>query len=273
MTKAVNLKQKAGLLSAAIVIAGFVLVAQTQVAAQTKACAIGARVQVEMIDGAVGTITEIGTESPHVGWYRIVYDWNVRAGNPQGEWYSPKNREIRVEGTNTKCGLANAATQSTSQEKTNNTTAPKQNGTNASLEEDECPMNQPSGKVTKTSTASTQLFQRVIYEKMAAKVNEKSISAPKQIGLTFMEFEMGKVYKNTLTRGGIGDQRLHDGAPVGAMIYPVKTKYVKCELYDRSITRWVIQQNFACFKDRFGDWVCPTDSVPKFLEQKSIPIK
>lgn len=275
MIKAADLNPHIRLLFAAVASLAILFAAQMQVAAQTETCRVGTRVQTDVpnTEGHVGTITEIGTEAPHVGWYRIVYEWNVRSGNPKGEWYNPKNWEVRVAGTNTRCGLADAADRPQSAEKTNKATPPGQKAPGGSPEQDGCPMGEPPGKVTKSSPASAQLFKRVIYEKMAARVSEASISAPKRIGLTFLDFELGRAYKNTLTSDRLGDKRLHDGAPVGAMIYPIKTKYLKCELYDRSITRWVIQQNFACFKDRFGDWVCPTDSVPKFLEQRSIPIK
>jgi len=225
----------------------FFMVAVNDTAAQSG-CVVGATVDLEMASGP-GKITEIGTESPHVGWYRIVYDWNIRSGDTKGEWYNPKYRQIRVTGTDTICSLG---------------------GTRLDTS---CPMNEPPGKVTKASAASAALFKRVIFERMAAKIGSGAVSAPKKIGLTFQEFQMGKAYKNTLTSSRLGDKRLHDGAPVGAMIYPIKTKFQKCELYDRSITRWLIQENFACFKDRFGDWVCPADSVPKFLEQYSIPVK
>lgn len=243
------------------------------VTAQAQSCKAGARVQVEMIDGAIGTITEIGSDPPHVGWYRIVYDWNVRAGNPKGEWYNPKNREILVAGTNTKCLPADAAGKPQSPEKTDKTTPPEQRAAEAPIEQGDCPMSEPPGKITKTSQASAQLFKRVIYEQMAAKVNDKSIGAPKRIGLTFLEFELGKAYKNTLTGDRFADKRLHDGAPVGAMIYPIKTKYLRCELYDREIAGYVRQTRYACFKNRFGDWDCPVDSVTKTLERRTIPIK
>ena len=239
-----------------------------EVSAQGGNCQVGARVQVEMIDNAVGTITEIGTEVPHVGWYRVVFDWNIRGGNQKGEWYNPQNREIRVAGTATKCGPAGSEDKPQPQNQTGKPSpVPVNTGTDG-----ECHMNEPPGKVTKTSPPSAQLFKRVIYESMAAKVGGASISAPKKIGLTFIEFDMGRAYKNTLTANKVGDQRLHDGAPVGAMIYPVKTKYQRCELYDREISAYVRQTNYACFKNRFGDWDCPVDSTTKTLERKTIPL-
>jgi hypothetical protein len=241
-------------------------------AAAQGGCGVGAEVRVEMIDNAVGRITEIGTKAPHVGWYRIVYDWNVRSGNPQGEWYNPKLRDIRVAASNAKCGTSSAGTTSLPPTRggrdTSTNAPPVQTGGDES-----CPMIEPPGRVTKTSPASAAVFKRVIYEDMAAKVGGASISGPKKIGLTFLEFEMGRAYKNTLTANRIGDRRLHDGAPVGATIYPVKTKYVRCELYDREISRYVRQTNYACFKNSSGDWDCQVDSVTKTLERGTIPIK
>ena len=250
----------------------FCIPTQTRILAQTSNCGVGASVRVEMIDNAVGTVTAIGTEPPHVGWYRVVYEWNVRSGNPQGEWYNPKYREIRAAGTNAKCGAANSAGKPVASP-TSKARPSVQGAGDPFAIPDGCPMNEPPGKATKTSPPSPQLFKRVIYDSMAAKVNEGSISAPKRIGLTFIEFEMGRAYKNTLSARRIGDRRLHDGAPVRAMIYPVKTKYLRCELYDREINGYVRQTNYACFKNRFGDWDCPVDSVTKTLERRSFPTR
>ena len=126
-------------------------------------------------------------------------------------------------------------------------------------------MTQPPGKVTKTAPASAQLFKRVIYEWAAAKINPASISAPQQVGLTFLKFEMGEPYKNTLTSTRFGDKRLHTGAPAGAMIYPLKTKELQCDLHGATVKRWVTEREGSCFKSRSGEWVCPLMTT-KFFE-------
>ena len=266
MTKAINVTRQTRLTTAVLAIM-FLFIATPQAAAQDGKCQVGARVQVQEINKAVGTITELGTEPPHVGWYRIAYEWNARSGNPKGDWYNPKNREIRIDGTDTKCAPAGAEDKPELQNKT--TPGPISEG--ATPGGDECPMNEPPGKVTKTAPASAQLFKRVIYETMAFDGN--SSRGPKKLGLTFVEFEMGKAFRNTLTNNRIGDRRLHDGAPVGAIIHPVKTKYMRCELYDTYIRGYVRQHNFVCFKDRRGDWVCEFDGGFKTLETKEIPLK
>ncbi|HXG64358.1 MAG TPA: hypothetical protein VNO70_04575 [Blastocatellia bacterium] len=247
--------------SALIAIISFPLLfsAGTDVIAQQQECGVGTQVQGNMGGGAKGTIAEIGTEPPHVGWYRIVFNWNA----PKGDWYDPKTWEIRIAGTNIRCGQEPAVNKQQPQSNDAGTRTP---------ELTECPMVEPPGKVTKTAPASAQLFKRVIYEWEAAKINPASISAPKKIGLAFLEFEMGKPYKNTLTSSRFGDKRRHDGAPEGAMIYPIKTKELQCELYDSSVKRWVTENAGNCFKNRFGEWTCPRRTT-KFVENRLLPLK
>lgn len=127
----------------------------------------------------------------------------------------------------------------------------------------DCPFNEPAGTVSKTSKPSAELFQRVIYEWY------KDNSNGRKVGITFEKFQLGTSFVNRLTNNGL----LHDGAPQGATIYPVKTKYLFCDKYTDSTIRWVIESQFACFKDKFGDWVCPANSVPKYLEQIYLPNK
>lgn len=127
----------------------------------------------------------------------------------------------------------------------------------------DCPFNEPAGTVAKTSKPSAALFQRVIYEWQVATANGR------KVGITYQTFQLGKPFVNRLTNNGL----LHDGAPQGATIYPLKTKYLFCDQHTDSTIRWVIESQFACFKDKFGDWVCPVDSVPKYLEQIYLPNK
>ena len=72
---------------------------------------------------------------------------------------------------------------------------------------------------------------------------------------------------------GRGAQLKHDGAPRGATVYPLKTKYLFCDKYTDSTIRWLVESQFACFKNKDGEWVCPVDSVPKYLEQIYLPNK
>jgi hypothetical protein len=239
----------------------------SNVAVQGQTCGVGTRVEFE--DGArgIGTIQEIGTESPHVGWYRIVFSWN----SPKGDWYSPKNWGILIAGSKTKCGQETAGAKPAPRSGGNEPRAGQIAGAGGNQQAG-CPMIEPPGKVTRTSTASAQLFKRVIYERAAAKINPGSISAPKQVGLTFLEFTMGEPYKNTLTSSRFGDKRRHDGAPVDAMIYPLKTREMLCESYGNEVRRWVAEVSHDCFKNRDGDWTCPGRTT-KVIENTLIPVK
>lgn len=246
---------------------GLLVSAGTEAVAQGQGCTVGTRI--EFADGGrgVGTILEIGTQSPHLGWYRVVFKWN----GPNGDWYSPKDWGIFVAGTKNKCGPEPARG-----------TPPPPPGGSASRPEPriaggaaaaaECPLVEPPGKVSRSSSPSAQLFKRVIFERAAAKVEPASISAPKQVGLSFIEFDLGTPYENTLTSSRFGDKRRHTGAPVGAMIYPVKTKELQCDRHGSEVRRSVREVSHDCFKNRDGDWTCPGRTT-KFVENKLIPLK
>jgi hypothetical protein len=235
-------------------------------AAAQKACMVGSRVQLK--DGPTGTIAEIGTESPHVGWYRIVFSWS-----PGGEWYDPRTWEMTIAGTNIKCRQAPAPARAPSQSTPR--TAPARPGTAPKQEPSAagpagCSMAFPAGNVTKSSPASAATFQRVIYDREAGRINPGSITAPKQIGLTFLSFELGERYENTLTSTRFGDKRRHDGAPQGATIYPVRTRELMCERHGQEIRRTVRDVSRDCFKNRDGNWSCPGRTT-KTIESRLIP--
>ncbi len=127
----------------------------------------------------------------------------------------------------------------------------------------DCSFDTPAGTVSRTAGPSAQLFKRVLYEENAAVEKTK-------IGMVFTMFQMGAPFKNLLTRNGL----MNGAAPQNAMIYTMKTQYRICKDFSpeyNSLT--VIQEDFVCFKDRNGDWVCGPNSVPKFLEDQSVPKK
>ncbi|MCL4819237.1 MAG: hypothetical protein KJ067_08850 [Vicinamibacteria bacterium] len=72
--------------------------------AQTVYCGPGTQVTGKH-GGGTGTIEEIGTEAPHVGWYRVSFTWS-----PRGEWYDPSTWKLHVAGTSQRCSPQRAAT-------------------------------------------------------------------------------------------------------------------------------------------------------------------
>jgi hypothetical protein len=245
------------MLSSAIAVA-IAAAAAAASAGQSQECSVGTRVEFEDGRGGVGEIREIGTSSPHVGWYRIVQSWNA----PSGEWYPPKTWAVYVAGTKTRCGASPAAPAATG----------KGADSGAAIAGDVCPFVEPPGTVSRSSTASAALFKRVIYQRAAASVNPASVSAPKKVGLTFLAFELGEPYENTLTADRVGDRRLHTGAPVGAMIHPVTTRELQCDLHGAQVRRTLTEVSRSCFKNRDGDWVCPGRST-KTIESRLISVR
>jgi hypothetical protein len=72
------------------------------------------------------------------------------------------------------------------------------------------------------------------------------------VGITFDGFQIGPPHANI--RGVL----YHEDAPLGAQVYPIKTKFTVCQRYDTEIKRDVLDGRFECFKDNFGEWDCAT---------------
>lgn len=129
-----------------------------------------------------------------------------------------------------------------------------------------CSFNKDYRKVSNSAAASAELFKGVIFE-WEYSLNKRF----RDFGLTFLNFQMGKPFKNRVYPG-INVRKDVDTAPVGATIYPIKTKQLICQK-DISITiRWVWEIEYSCFKDKFGQWVC-NNNAPKQLEHTSMPNK
>ena len=136
----------------------------------------------------------------------------------------------------------------------------------------ECSYDAAAGTASRTDKASEQTFKRVLNSWFTLDARIGGTTNPLKVGVTFLEFQIDTPFTNRVfVDPGTGAQRLHDGAPVGAIIYPAKTTYIHCGRYRGSTERRVSQQNFDCFKDKFGDWVCPANTYAVDLEKVSIP--
>jgi hypothetical protein len=136
-----------------------------------------------------------------------------------------------------------------------------------------CSFEPPAAAVSRSSVASQAVFSRVIYDWFALAI-DGGVTAPLKVGIAFKSFEIAPSYKNTIVNdSGTGAHLRDDGAPPSATIYPVKATYIHCRAYRNSIEREVVQADFACFKDKFGDWTCPNDGATKVLERSSTPIE
>src|SRR5258706_3788396 len=130
----------------------------------------------------------------------------------------------------------------------------------------ECASNAPAVDRSGTAKASETLFKGVIYYNYNLAANGTG-QGPLKVGVVFLSFQVGAPFSNTVSNvPGIGAQRKNDAAPVNAAIYPVRSKHIVCEQYrDRSLRRQ-IESNYACFKNRDGQWVCGVDGFPKIVQ-------
>ena len=118
-------------------------------------------------------------------------------------------------------------------------------------------------KVSNAAPPSAELFKGVIFE------SYRAINRYSDFGLVFEGFKMGSPFKNRALGRGRKDV---DPAPVGATIYPLKTKLIFCEK-DLNLTfrtEWV--NEFSCYKSQFGEWVCK-NAAPQQYKRTSFPNK
>ena len=135
-----------------------------------------------------------------------------------------------------------------------------------------CFYDAPAGPVSRTAQASEKTFKLVLNNWFNLDARPGGTTNPLQVGVMFLEFQMNTPFVNSARFDGLtGSTRLHDGAPVGATIYPVNTTYIHCARYRGTTERRVSQQNFKCFQDKFNDWTCSVDSYAVNLEKISIP--
>lgn len=130
----------------------------------------------------------------------------------------------------------------------------------------DCSFIAPAGDTSKNAKPSEQLFKRKIYDRHNM-LADGTGSAPLKVGVIFLSFQVSKPFTNTVRIDPVrGALRINDAAPVNAMIYPVISKHVVCEQYRNGTTRQQIENKYACFKNRDGEWVCGLDGIPKITQ-------
>ncbi len=125
----------------------------------------------------------------------------------------------------------------------------------------ECPFNKDYPKASSKARPSPALFKSVIFEW------QRSVSDFYDFGLTFLDFKMGRSFRNNAFSNGRRDV---DTAPIGATIYEVKAKELICQKSSSITKRWIRDIGYACYKGTTGEWECK-NGAPKYLEQSSIP--
>ena len=134
----------------------------------------------------------------------------------------------------------------------------------------DCSFSAPLADTSKTAKPSEQLFKRKIYDNYHVIVNGTG-SAPLKLGVTFLSFQMSKPFTNIVrVDPGVGAYRINDAAPVNATIYPVKSEHIVCEEYRDRTLRKRVENKYACFKNRDGEWSCGADGIPKITQLKPL---
>ena len=142
----------------------------------------------------------------------------------------------------------------------------EENKTDNNEQTADCSFTPPPGDSSRTAKASEQLFKRKIYDAYHIIVNGSN-SAPLNLGVTFLSFEVGKPFTNIVrVDPAAGAYRINDAAPVNAIIYPVKSEHIVCEQYRDGNLRKRVANKYACFKNRDGEWVCGADGMPKITQ-------
>lgn len=127
----------------------------------------------------------------------------------------------------------------------------------------DCSFIAPPADTSKTAKPSEELFKRKIYDRHNVFANG-TISAPLKVGVTFISFQVSKPFVNIVRVDRVvGAYRINDAAPVNATIYPVKSEHIVCEQYRDRTTRKRVENKYACFKNKDGEWVCGADGIPK----------
>lgn len=127
----------------------------------------------------------------------------------------------------------------------------------------DCSFSPPPGDASSTAEPSAQLFKRKIYDRHNKFADGTGV-APLKVGVTFLSFQVGTPFKNIVRVDPVhGAYRINDAAPVNAMIYPVKSDHIVCEQYRDGIQRKHVENKYACFKNRDGEWVCGADGIPR----------
>ena len=127
----------------------------------------------------------------------------------------------------------------------------------------DCSFSPPPGDASRTAEPSAELFKRKVYDRHNKFADGTGV-APLRVGVTFLSFQVGTPFKNIVRVDPVhGAYRINDAAPVNAMIYPVKSDHIVCEQYRDGIQRKRVENKYACFKNRDGEWVCGADGIPK----------
>ena len=108
------------------------------------------------------------------------------------------------------------------------------------------------GPVPGSRSASETLFRQKIADNYTMRN-----SSTFHVGVAFEHFSVGRPIRNTVSnQPGVGAVRVNNGAPVGAMMYPVQSRHVVCEQGGTNVERRRVEADYYCFVSRDQEWIC-----------------
>ena len=130
-------------------------------------------------------------------------------------------------------------------------------------EQVDCDVAPPGPKVADTDRFSIGLAQRKLYDNYQLSVRPGGLDSPLKVGVAWQSTKFVRSFTNSVDVQGY---RINDAAPAGATIYRVSSKHIVCEQYRNSTERRQVESNYACFKNRDGEWACGVDGMPKITQ-------
>lgn len=115
-----------------------------------------------------------------------------------------------------------------------------------------CPRSAYGGPVPGTRAASAALFRQKITDSITMQAY-----GPYWYGVQLSNFTVGAPVRNTVGMNNTGANRVTNGAPVGATLYPVSTTMSVCEGAPTSSSAWrTSQKKYFCFVSKDNEWTC-----------------
>ncbi len=116
-----------------------------------------------------------------------------------------------------------------------------------------CPNSPYGGPVPGTRAASAALFQQKITDSITMGAYGRF-----WYGVRLTNFSVGAPIRNTTgTLAGGGASRVDNGAPAGAMLYPVTTTMSVCDGAPAGSSAWrTSNKKYMCFVSASNEWTC-----------------
>lgn len=117
----------------------------------------------------------------------------------------------------------------------------------------QCPRTAYGGPVPGSRPASAALFKQKISDAVTM-----GAYGPFWYGVRFDAFQVGAPIRNSVgVRAGAGANRVTNGAPAGATLYPVTTTVSICEGAPTASSAWRTRQSrYYCFVSANNEWTC-----------------